>query len=187
MAVRIVDDRGIEVPVGEIGEIAVRGPQVMAGYLGHPTMDANGWRHTGDLGRREADGGISFLGPNHDMIKTGMENVYPVEVENALREHPSISDACVFGIPDPEWGQSVQAVVQVDSEPCPSAEEIIEFVRGLIASYKKPRAVTVVTTMPRANGMIDRAAAKALHAEALHARALHAEALLPPLQDERSE
>jgi long-chain acyl-CoA synthetase len=164
MAVRILDDADREVPVGQIGEIAVRGPQVMAGYLGQPPPDPMGWRHTGDLGRRELDGGISFLGPNHDMIKTGMENVYPVEVENALCQHPDVTAACVFGLPDPEWGQSVQAVIEVE-DGAPSEDEIIEFVRTRIASYKKPRVVTVVPEMPRANGMIDRSAAKSLHAE----------------------
>jgi len=163
MAVRIVDDRGLEVPAGQIGEIVVRGPQVMAGYFGQPPMDPNGWRNTGDLGRREADGGVSFLGPNHDMVKTGMENVYPVEVENALRNHPSVTEACVFGLPDPEWGQSVQAVVEVKGDPQPSADELIEFVRDQIASYKKPKAVTVVRSLPRANGFVDRAAAKEIH------------------------
>ena len=86
MAVRIVDPDGAEVPVGQIGEIVARGPQAMTGYLGLEPMDPQGWRWTGDLGRREADGSFTFLGPNQEMIKTGMENVYPVEVENALKE-----------------------------------------------------------------------------------------------------
>jgi long-chain acyl-CoA synthetase len=165
MAVRIFDADGHEVAPGQIGEIAVRGPQVMAGYLDQPPLDSTGWRHTGDLGRRELDGGISFLGPNHDMIKTGMENVYPVEVENALREHPQVREACVFGVPDPEWGQSVHAVVEVDTEAAPSSEDLIDFVRTRIASYKKPRVVVVVSVMPRSNGFVDRAQAKALHAQ----------------------
>ena len=158
VALRVVNEAGAELPVGEVGEIVVRGPQVMTGYLDEPAMDPNGWRHTGDLGRRESDGSISFIGPNQDMIKTAMENVYPAEVESVLREHPDLTEACVFGIPDPEWGQSVRAVVE--SAGSPSEADIIEYVRKRIASYKKPKSVIVVEKLPRAEFRVDRAAVK---------------------------
>src|SRR5260370_359297 len=90
MAIRIVGPDGVEVATGGIGEIVMRGPQVLTGYLNDEPMDTTGWRRTGDLGSREVDGSFSFLGPNQEMIKTGMENVYPVEVENALKQHPAI-------------------------------------------------------------------------------------------------
>jgi long-chain acyl-CoA synthetase len=161
VALRVVNEAGAELPVGEVGEIVVRGPQVMTGYLDEPPMDPNGWRHTGDLGRREVDGSISFIGPNQDMIKTAMENVYPAEVEAVLREHPDLTEACVFGIPDPEWGQSVRAVVESAGSPEPA--DIIEYVRKRIASYKKPKSVIVVDQLPRAEFRVDRAAVKEQH------------------------
>ncbi len=155
VALRILDEDRREVPDGEAGEIAVRGPQLMLGYHdAGPGPD--GWHLTSDLGRRELDGTVSFLGPKLDLIKTGMENVYPAEVENVLRRHPAIADACVIGVPDPVWGQSVRAVVQ----PRPDAEvdtgEVIGFVRERIASYKKPKSVIVVDALPRSGPAVDR-------------------------------
>jgi long-chain acyl-CoA synthetase len=163
VALRILDPDGVEVPPGEIGEMVVRGPQVMAGYHGLEPMDPNGWRHTGDLGRREDDGSITFLGPNQDMIKSAMENIYPVEVENALRQHDAVKDACVIGIPDPDFGQAVLAVVERVPDASVEPEALIEFVRGRIASYKKPKEVVFVDELPRAGFFVDRAAVKAKH------------------------
>jgi acyl-CoA synthetase (AMP-forming)/AMP-acid ligase II len=166
VALRIVDPVGAEVAAGEIGEIVLRGPQVMAGYFELEPMDPDGWRHTGDLGRRETDGTITFLGPNQDMIKSAMENIYPVEVEGAVRQHPAIKDVCVIGVPDPEWGQTVRAVVEVaPGSEAPTEDEVIEFVRTQIASYKKPRSVVFVPELPRANGFVDRGAVKEAHSE----------------------
>jgi long-chain acyl-CoA synthetase len=155
VAIRIVDSDGAEVPDGELGEIVVRGPQVMLGYHDE-NPDPDGWHHTNDLGRREADGTISFLGPRLDLIKTGMENVYPIEVENVLREHPAVADACVIGIPDDVWGQSVRAVVQAVPGRPVVAEDLVEFVRERIASYKKPKSVVLVDALPRSGQTIDR-------------------------------
>jgi acyl-CoA synthetase (AMP-forming)/AMP-acid ligase II len=165
MAVRIVDPDGAEVPVGQIGEVVARGPQVMVGYLGLEPMDPQGWRWTGDLGRREADGSFTFLGPNQEMIKTGMENVYPVEVENALKEHPAVKDACVIGVPDPVWGHSVRAVVELADGGPVEPDELIEFVRDRIASYKKPKSVVIVDVLPRSGPFVDRPAVKGKYGE----------------------
>lgn len=166
VSLRIVDPDGAEVAPGEIGEIVLRGPQVMAGYLHLEPMDPDGWRHTGDLGRREPDGTVTFLGPNQDMIKSAMENIYPVEVETAIRQHPAVKDVCVIGVPDPEWGQAVRAVVEVDpGSEAPTEEEVVEFTRSRIASYKKPRSVVFVPELPRNGPFVDRAAVKESHAE----------------------
>ncbi|MFL6663444.1 MAG: AMP-binding protein, partial [Rhizobacter sp.] len=98
---RIVDDDGRELPAGEVGEICVRGPTVMNGYWRRPELNAQrqrgGWHHTRDLGRREADGSLTFVGPKLQMIKSGAENVYPAEVEGCLRRHPAVADAAVIG------------------------------------------------------------------------------------------
>lgn len=165
VALRIFDPAGDEVPAGEIGEIAVRGPQVMAGYLGEPPLDPDGWRNTGDLGRREPDGSVTFLGPNQEIIKSGMENIYPVEVETALRRHDAVRDACVVGRPDPEWGSSVLAVVELEpGADAPSEADLINFTKTHIASYKKPRQVVFVDALPRnAFGAPDRVAVRTEH------------------------
>jgi long-chain acyl-CoA synthetase len=162
--VRIVDETGRERPPGEVGEIVVRGPVVMAGY--HRRSDltaarqAGGWHHTNDLGRREADGSITFVGPRTAMIKSGAENIYPSEVEACLASHPGVQEVVVIGVPDEVWTQSVKAVVvrPPDVEPA-TEEQLIEHCRARIASYKKPRSVAFVDALPRLpTGAVDREA-----------------------------
>jgi long-chain acyl-CoA synthetase len=153
-AVRILDAAGAEQLPGEAGEIAVRGPQLMVGYADGAAPDD--WHRTGDLGVRLPDGGVDFLGPIEDIVKTGMENVYPAEVENVLRRHAEVADACVIGVDSPRWGQAVRAVVELASDATCTADELIEYVRAHIASYKKPRSVVFVAALPRADGRIDR-------------------------------
>jgi acyl-CoA synthetase (AMP-forming)/AMP-acid ligase II len=144
-AVRIVDPDGNEVPVGETGEIVARGPQVMRGYWRREAETARrqrgGWHHTGDLGRREADGSLSFVGPMGRIIKSAAENIYPAEVEGALNAHEAVRESAVIGVPDPTWGQSVVAIVVCHDGATVSEDELIDWVRGRIASYKKPRRV----------------------------------------------
>ena len=162
-AVRIVDPDGDEVPQGETGEIVARGPQVMTGYRNRPEeterRQAGGFHHTGDLGRREADGSLSFVGPRGRLIKSAAENIYPAEVEGALNAHASVKESAVIGVPDPTWGQSVLAVVVLadDVEPGAATEtELIEHVRGRIASYKKPKAIVFrAEPLPRLGWPID--------------------------------
>lgn len=164
--VRIVDPDGRDVPIGEVGEIAVRGPLVMLGYDGQPPEGSRlaGWRRCNDLGRREADGTITFIGPKTELIKSAAENIYPTEVENALKAHPKVRDVCVIGVPDPTWGQSVKAVVEVQPGENCTAEELVAFCRERIASYKKPRLVDFVPSLPRTpTGAVDREAVKAAH------------------------
>jgi acyl-CoA synthetase (AMP-forming)/AMP-acid ligase II len=166
--VRIVDPDGREVPPGETGEIVVRGPLVMSGYHGHPDETArrqrDGWHHTGDLGRREPDGLITFVGPMTRIVKTGAENVYPAEVEACLQRHPGVREAAVLGVPDPQWGQNVKAVVVADRNRPPTPDDLVAHCRDHIASYKKPKVIEFVDRLPRtATGLVDRDAIDAAH------------------------
>lgn len=151
--VRIVDPDDADVPDGEVGEIIARGPQMFSGYFNRPELTAaklrSGWHHTGDLGRREKDGTITFVGPKLRMIKSGGENIYPAEVERALSSHPAVAEAAVIGRPDAAWGQQIVAVVVAAEGATVSEDELIGHVRGLVASYKKPKAVIVTDEIPR--------------------------------------
>jgi long-chain acyl-CoA synthetase len=151
--VRILDASGAEVAAGEVGEICARGHSVFSGYVNRPELNAaksaGGWHHTGDLGRREADGTITFIGPKLRMIKSANENIYPAEVERALKSHPSVADAAVIGVPDERFGQTVKAVVVLAEGAAVSAQDIIDHVRGEIASYKKPSHVEFVEAIPK--------------------------------------
>jgi long-chain acyl-CoA synthetase len=157
--VRILDPDGVEVAAGETGEIVTRGPTVMSGYHRRPELDAKrrtgGWHHTGDLGRFEADGSLTFIGPRTRLIKSAAENIYPAEVEGCINHHPAVAEGAVIGVPDRRWDQSVKAVVVVKDGAQVTAEEIIEHCRASIASYKKPRSVEFVDALPRTGWLID--------------------------------
>jgi acyl-CoA synthetase (AMP-forming)/AMP-acid ligase II len=150
--VRIVDESGRERPRGEIGEIAVRGPNVMVGYLNKPEETAqalrDGWMHTGDVAHMDADGFVYIVDRAKDMIITGGENVYSVEVENVVSAHPAVVACAVIGIPSPEWGESVHAVVVLR----PGAELEIDGLkahcRDRLAGYKIPRSLEVKDALP---------------------------------------
>lgn len=159
----VVDEDGREVAPGESGEIVVRGPLVMAGYHDRPDLNADrfrhGWHHTHDIGRREPDGTLTFVGPKTTLIKSAAENIYPVEVERCIAGHPAVAEVCVIGVPDPTWTQSVKAVVVAEPGSSVGADEIIEHCAANIASYKKPRIVEFTDALPRADGgAVDRAA-----------------------------
>jgi long-chain acyl-CoA synthetase len=161
--VRILDEAGAELPPGGVGEICVRGPTVMHGYWRRPELNAQrqrgGWHRTNDLGRREADGSLTFIGPKVQMIKSGAENIYPAEVEGCLRQHPAVADCAVIGVPDTVWVQSVKAIVVLKPEGRAEASALIEHCRERIASYKKPRFVEFAASLPRtATGAVDYAA-----------------------------
>ncbi|MGE0742400.1 MAG: AMP-binding protein [Hyphomonadaceae bacterium] len=158
--VRVFDADDNEVADGEVGELVVRGPTVMCGYWNRAELNAqrqrNGWHHTNDLGRREADGSISFVGPKTQMIKSGAENIYPAEVEGCLRRHPAVADAAIIGIPDPLFTQSVKAIVQLRDGASCAPGDLVEHCRAHLASYKKPRVVEFVDALPRTKlGAID--------------------------------
>ena len=149
---RIVDADDREVPVGEIGEIVARGEAVMTGYWNRPEETAEalrgGWMHTGDVGRMDGDGYIHIVDRLKDMIITGGENVYSVEVEAALAEHPAVSQCAVVGLPDPRWGECVHAVIVAKPGPVPDAQTIIAYMRAKLAAYKCPRSVEFRSAMP---------------------------------------
>lgn len=166
--VKVVDGNGEECPPGQTGEIVVRGAMVMCGYHNRPEENAArtdlGWHRTHDLGLRKEDGSLVFVGPKTTMIKSGVENIYPAEVESCLRSHPDVQDVCVIGVPDPTWQQNVKAVVVARAGKQPTAESLIEHCRERIASYKKPKHVTFVDSLPRTGaGMLDRTAVDAAH------------------------
>jgi O-succinylbenzoic acid--CoA ligase len=150
---RIVSPEGVTLPAGEPGEIAVRGPTLMTGYLGRPEETARalrgGWLHTGDVGVVDASGDLRVLDRRTDLIVTGGENVYPAEVEAALREHPSVVDAAVAGESDAAFGARVSAWVVVRPGSRLSHAELSSFCRERIAGYKVPRALYLVPSLPR--------------------------------------
>ncbi|HWM48728.1 MAG TPA: AMP-binding protein [Xanthobacteraceae bacterium] len=147
ISVRLIDDGGNPLPAGEIGEIVVSGPRVMAGYWRNETATQaaipDGWYRTGDLGRCDDEGHYAVVGRKKDMIITGGENVYPMEVENALLEHPAVAEAAVFGIPSARWGEEVCAVVFIDAGAAASGDELIAHCRKLIGGYKVPKAIEI--------------------------------------------
>ncbi len=141
----IWDTDGNPSAAGEVGEIAIRGPNVMKGYWNKPEQTAsvlqNGWYRTGDVGRLDATGNLYLLDRSKDMIISGGENVYCTEVEDAIYTHPGVLEAAVFGVPDDRWGEAVHAVVVPRPGAELTAEAIIAHVRGSIAGYKVPRSV----------------------------------------------
>lgn len=154
--ISIVDEYGKPLPNGEVGEIIVSGRTVMQGYLGRPRLKCD--LHTGDIGYLDPDGDLWILARRSDLIISGGENIYPEDVERALMKHPAVSEACVFGVPDPEWGQSVTAAV-VLREPC-DGETLFQFLRGQAAGYKVPRRILFVESLPHtASGKLRRAEA----------------------------
>jgi acyl-CoA synthetase (AMP-forming)/AMP-acid ligase II len=158
-SMRIVDDEGRELEVGAVGEIVVRGPMVMAGYHGHDgdtaEMLAAGWRRTRDLGRREDDGSITFVAPKTRIVKSGVENIYPVEVERCITAMEGVVESAIIGVPDDRWTQVVKAIVVVAPGFVVSADDVVAHCVSSIASYKKPRFVEFVDELPRIDGAVD--------------------------------
>ncbi|WP_330249562.1 long-chain fatty acid--CoA ligase [Nocardia sp. NBC_00565] len=148
--VRIAGPDDDDLPTGAIGEVVVRGAQVMLGYWNRPEETeralAGGWMHTGDAGYLDADGYLFVVDRIKDMIITGGENVYSAEVENALASHPAVESCAVIGLPDPDWGERVHAVV-VAVAPV-TEQELRDHVHTLIAGYKTPRSVEFVDALP---------------------------------------
>jgi len=145
--IRIADGDDADVSTGTTGQILVRGPHVMNGYWNQPEVTAKalkgGWYHTGDAGWLDEDGFLHIAGRTTEMIVSGGENVYPVEIENALSLHPAVDSAAVIGIPDPHWGATVHAVISVKPDCTVTLQELDAHCRPLIAGYKCPRGLTV--------------------------------------------
>jgi long-chain acyl-CoA synthetase len=150
--VRVVDDEDRDVPQGELGEIVIRGHNIMKGYYKKPeaTADAfrNGWFHSGDIGRFDADGYLYIVDRLKDMIIRGGFNVYPREVEEVLMSHPAVSLAAVVGIRDEEYGEEVKAFVVPKAGASLSAEELIAWSKANMADYKYPRQIEFRDTLP---------------------------------------
>lgn len=147
---RVVDDDGHEVPCGEIGEIVVRGPNVMKGYWNNPAATAeavrDGWFHTGDLGRIDEDGFFFLVDRRRDVIIRSGYTVYPREVEEVLYEHPAVRQAAVLGVPHPELGEEIAAVVALRAPI--EADELRGYVKERVAAYKYPRQVWFIDEIP---------------------------------------
>ncbi|MEG0471866.1 MAG: AMP-binding protein, partial [Solibacillus sp.] len=149
---KIVDTDGNEVPRGEIGELIVKGPNVMIGYLGMPEETAatiqDGWLYTGDLATMDEEGYIFIVDRKKDMVLSGGYNVYPREVEEVLYEHPDIIEAAVIGIPNPTFGESVKAFIVSQSTEL-TENEVIEYCRQKLANYKVPREIEFLEELPK--------------------------------------
>jgi long-chain acyl-CoA synthetase len=166
MEVAILDEEGRKVPLGETGEICVRGPALMNGYWNRPDATAEtlrgGWLHTGDIGRMDEAGYFFILDRSKDMVISGGLNVYPREIEEVLLRHPAISQAAVIGVPDPKWGEAVKAVVVADGAAGLSEADVIGFAAEHLAGYKKPKSVDFVADLPKTTyGKIDKKAIRA--------------------------
>jgi O-succinylbenzoic acid--CoA ligase len=146
---------GTQLRIGEGGAIELRGPTLMEGYRLDPVATASafttdGWLRTGDLGSIGPDGTLAVDGRADDAIRTGAETVWPDEVERVLRQHPQVKDVAVAGRPDPEWGSHVSAwIVPGDPTDPPSLDQLRTLAREHLASYKAPRELIVVRTLPR--------------------------------------
>jgi acyl-CoA synthetase (AMP-forming)/AMP-acid ligase II len=155
--IRVVDDAGNDVPQGSVGEAVYRAPTMMLEYYNNPAATAeafrDGWFHSGDMVRQDEEGFVYIVGRKQDMIVSGGENIYPAEIEDVLQSHPKILEAAVIGVFDGEWGESVKAIVVPRRGETLTEEEVIEYCKENMASYKKPKSVDFVDALPRSSTM----------------------------------
>jgi len=166
--IRIVDDNGDDLPVGDVGEILLTSPGIMKGYWNNTaaTIDTlrDGWVHTGDVGRLDAEGYLYLVDRKKDMIISGGENIYSREVEEAVVTHDAVSEVAVIGVPDEKWGEAVKAVVVLRAGMNATAQELIDHCRTLIASYKRPRHIEFVDDIVKLpSGKIDKVRLRRLY------------------------
>ncbi len=151
--VRIVDREGTDVPVGEMGELLIKGPGVTPGYWQLPEITKNsfenGWLHSGDVSRRDEDGYYYIVDRWKDMFISGGENVYPAEVENVLFSNPAVAEAAVIGVKDEKWGEVGRAIVALKPNQTLSEQEVIDFCKERLAKYKVPKSVVFIAALPR--------------------------------------
>jgi len=149
----VVDDDDRPLSPGEVGELICRGPNVMQGYQRNQEATRetirNGWLYTGDLAKMDDEGFFYIVDRKKEMIVSGGENIYPREIEEVLIRHPAIADVAVIGIPDPVWGESVKAFVALKEGQIIDEREVVEFCKRYLASYKKPKSVAFVPSIPR--------------------------------------
>ncbi len=150
---RVVDENDQDVPDGQLGEIVLRGENILKGYFKNEAATAtafrNGWFHTGDIGYRDADGFYFIVDRKSDMIIRGGENIYPREIDEVLYQHPHVAAAAVIGIPDELYGEEVAAVVVLKPKATTSEQEVIEFCKARLADYKCPKTVRFVADIPK--------------------------------------
>ena len=161
VSIKIVDESGNELPVGQTGEILVKCPYVMKGYLNQKELTEatlkGGWLHTGDMGRLDEEGYLYIVDRKKDMIISGGMNIFPAEVEEVIRKHPKVKDVSVIGIPDEKWGEAVTACVVADGEL--SEDEIKSYCKGKLAKYAQPKNVVFKEQLPKTIiGKIDKKA-----------------------------
>lgn len=158
---KIVRADGSECAAEEPGELFIRGPHVIPGYWNRPEATAesivDGWLHTGDLARCDAEGYFYIIGRSKDMLISGGENVYPAEVESVMHSHPAVAEAALIGVPDEKWGEVGCAIVVVEPGQTLSQDELVAFLRDRLAKYKIPKTVIFVDALPRtAIGKLDK-------------------------------
>jgi len=151
--IKIVDGRGMDLPPGQIGEIIFYGPHVTQGYYNDPkaTLEAlkEGWFYSGDLGYFDEEGYLYLLDRKKDMIISGGENIYSLEIENVLLRNEKILEVAVIGVPDNQWGEVVKAYIVLRPPATMDKDEVIHFCQEHLASYKKPRYVEFVESLPK--------------------------------------
>ena len=149
--IRVRDDDGNFLPPGQVGEIIIRTPRIMKGYAGRDdnARMPDGWRATGDLGWLDSDGYVFFAGRKDDMIIRGGENIAPAEIETVLMSHPAVDECAVIGVPSVEWGQTVKAFVVVRQGKTVTEQELTEFCRARLASFKRPERIEFIDALPK--------------------------------------
>lgn len=158
---KIFNDHDQEVPAGQVGEIVVRGDNVMAGYFKNPTATEEtlrgGWLHTGDLGYLDEEGYFFIVGRKKEMIIRGGENIYPKEMEEVLYRHPKILEAAVVGLPDPVWGEEVAAFIIPKPNEVLASEEVLTYCHERLAAFKCPKRIVFLDAFPKtATGKIQK-------------------------------
>jgi len=166
--VRIADDNGHEVPTGAEGEVCVRTPLAIQGYYQNPTATEEflrgGWCHTGDIGFLDDQRYLHISGRKKNMVKSGGISIFPEEIEDTLRKHPAVADAAVIGFTSLEWGEAVKAFVVLNTGAECSADALIQFCKQSLASYKAPKVMEFLSTLPRTGlGKIDRGKLEAMN------------------------
>jgi long-chain acyl-CoA synthetase len=151
--VKVVNEKGREVPHGEVGEVVVRGYHIMKGYWNLPQASAevlkDGWIYTGDMGYSDSKGYLFLVDRKRDVIISGAFNIYPKEIEDVIVTHPKVKEVAVVGVPDEKWGEAVKAVVVPKEGAQVTEQEIIDYCRDHMASFKKPKSADIVKELPR--------------------------------------
>ena len=163
---RIVDENGVDVPQGQVGELAVQGPGLMTCYYRDPSATAatlkDGWLFTGDMAQMDEDGFISLVDRKKDVIITGGENLYPVQIEDFLSAFAPIKDVAVIGLPDKRLGEIAAAIIELKPDMTATEEEVMEFCRAL-PRYKRPRKIIFAKIPRNPTGKIEKPKLRAMY------------------------